>query len=347
MATKGKSWFQIGEEGEKRAVLEDKKAKARRDSSPWSFRLKNGENGFIIWLDTPKFYCSIHTVKDGRAYKTETCLGDFDTCPICEQGNNAAYVMVGTVIDRRSFDKKDGSGVVKDQKRLFIAKAKARSVLQRRVKAQGGDIKFCLFQAFRGNSPTECATGEDFEFKKRVSEAAIRKLCPAGEDVEKWIKPFDYKEIFAPKTSKELRQQYGGETPVGAESESDFPDADMDDLEESTGEDSLLDDLDEATSGADDLLSDLDEPEEKAPEFDEDALKKELVALAKAKGVEGLKNLKKYCTDNDIEIRITKASKKSDVVREIIDALRPEEAAELEEEDAPKEEDDLDIDDLI
>lgn len=333
------AWYQTGNAGEKRAQAEDEKAKARRDNQPWSFRLKADEEAKIVWLDTPKFYCSLHTLKVGRSFVTETCVQDFDTCPPCESGNNPSYVLVGTVIDTRSFEGK--SGTVKNQKRLFIAKAKARQILLRRIKDAGGDIRFCLFQMARGSNVNECATGEDFVNKGRVSETKVRALCPSGEKVDEWIKPFDYVKVFQPKTSAELRKLYGGEEPVGSE----------DDASADDGVDDLLDDTPEE-KGDLDLDDDLlESTEEKAPAFDETALKKELSGLARAKGLEGLKALKKYCNDNGIEIKITSKSKKTEVVREIIEAMRPEEGAEEPEAVVEEEIDDLDkdidIDDLI
>ena len=58
---------------------------------------------------------------------------------------------------------------------------------------------------------------EDFEFLQRVSIDEIKELCPQGDDADEFVKPYDYIDLFQPKTVDELREFVGVKAPVGAE----------------------------------------------------------------------------------------------------------------------------------
>lgn len=222
---KGKSWFQRGEEGKKRAAEEDAATQARREQrgGPRRFWLKNDTSAKVTYLDTPDVFLHEHNLKlAGKFYNYFTCLKDIDTCPICEDGDQPSYIVAATIIDHRKYTDKDGKEHV-NQKKLIVFKGRARQRIMKKIERRDGDIKYCAYEMSRGSSGTECSTGEDFEFIKQLTKAQLMQLAPKGE-TEDWLKPLDYEEIFKPKTAEDLRKILGGEVPVGAgESEDDDP----------------------------------------------------------------------------------------------------------------------------
>jgi len=148
------------------------------------------------------------------------CLQDFDSCPICESGSNASYVLAGTVISHKKFTDKDGNEH-NSQKQLFVAKGKARQHLLRQIDRREGDLRGCVYEMSRGTTQTESSVGEDFEFIKRLSQAELLKIAPGKTKEEKmdWLKPYDYAELLKPKSADELRKIVGIGPPVGSDEE--------------------------------------------------------------------------------------------------------------------------------
>uniref|UniRef100_A0A6M3M8K1 Uncharacterized protein n=1 Tax=viral metagenome TaxID=1070528 RepID=A0A6M3M8K1_9ZZZZ len=159
---KGKkaAWYKTGADGVKESKQADAQAKARRESrGPRRFHLPNDTSAKITFLDTPGFFLWEHNLQlGGKWFNYFTCLKDFDTCPLCESGDNASYILVGTVIDHSSYTADDGTKYV-NQKKLFVAKGKARQNLLRQIERRDGDLKGCVYEMARGSSNTECATG--------------------------------------------------------------------------------------------------------------------------------------------------------------------------------------------
>ena len=240
---KAKKWYKTGDKGWAKAKEEDEAAKKRReegkDPRKNRFWLENDSAAKITWLDTPSFFLHEHNLKvDGRWGCFETCLKDFDTCPICEAGMNSSYIVVGTIISHKVWEDRAGNRHA-NEKILFVAKGRARQRLLRQIGLRDGDLTGCVYEMARGSGATECSSGEDFEFIGRLSKAKLKKLCPKGEDVKEFLKPLNYEEIFAPKSAKELRKIVGGEEPVGSsesEMEDDVPPS-VTDNDPCTGED--------------------------------------------------------------------------------------------------------------
>lgn len=240
-----KSWYQKGNDGKKRAETLDREAKARRDAmGPRRFWLDYDSSAKVTFLDTPSFFLLEHNLKLGnKFYNYFTCIQDMDTCPLCEAGENPSYILVGTIINHKKWvDKKEVTH--QHEKQLFVAKGKARERLLKQIERREDDLAFCIFELSRGSSSTECATGEDFEWLKRISKAKLAKVpgvIPDKKD-ESYLEPFDYEKIFAPKSVKELRKLVGGDDPVGGEEPDEsevalLGDGDEDKTEEKTNKD--------------------------------------------------------------------------------------------------------------
>ena len=251
-------WFKTGKDGVDQAKREDEEAKQRRASSggPSRLWLKPDSSAKVVFLDTPKFFFHEHNLKLNNKWGNYfTCLKDFDTCPICESGEHSSYCLVGTVIDTRQWEDKDGNSH-KNEKRLFVAKGKARQRLLKQIERRDGDLRLAVLECSRGTGSTESSVGEDYEFLGKLPVAKVKKLLPAGEKASEFFKPFNYEELFKPKSKEELRKLMGAPDPVGANDD------------DALSEDDLLKDTDSAE--ADDILGDDDSKEEKVATVDDD-----------------------------------------------------------------------------
>lgn len=246
-----KKWYQTGEEGEQRAKQIDKETKARRDQSrgPRRFWLDSDSAAKVTFLDTPKFFFHEHNLKlEGKYFNFFTCIKDMDTCPICESGDRASYVVAGTILSHKEWEDNDGNKH-KIQKQLFVAKGRARQKLLRQIEKREDDMAFCVYEHARGSSPTEANTGEDVEFIKRLKKKQVKGLVPKSvlgddETVDAFLKPYEYGEQFKPMTAKQLREIVGGEDPVGSEEEEEPEETEEEENgEEETSEPTDIDDL--------------------------------------------------------------------------------------------------------
>lgn len=163
MAKKNKAWYQTGEKGWTKAKHEDAEAKKRmeegRDPRKNRFWLENDSAAKITFIDTPAFFLHEHNLKiNGRWSNYETCLKDFDTCPICEAGQNSSYIVVGTIISHKVWTDRAGNKHA-NEKILFVAKGRARQRLLRQISLRDGDLTGCVYEMARGSSSTECSTG--------------------------------------------------------------------------------------------------------------------------------------------------------------------------------------------
>jgi hypothetical protein len=79
---------------------------------------------------------------------------------------------------------------LKNQKQLFVGKGRARQRLQKQIERRDGDLSCCVYEMSRGTGQTECATGEDFEYIKRLQKKQLRAFVPEGQDPEQWLAPY-------------------------------------------------------------------------------------------------------------------------------------------------------------
>lgn len=179
----------------------------------------------VTFLDTEGFFLSEHQIKqDGHWRNWYTCLKDISedgSCPLCEEGDNPAYICAFTVIDHTKFTTKKGTKVVAS-KRLLVLKSTARNKVLKQKERRDGDLVGCKFEVTRYNKK-EAATGEDWEFLQRVDMKefgeALKEagVIPEGQTVEEFLHPYDYEEIFHPLTPEEMRTAAGIRQPIGSE----------------------------------------------------------------------------------------------------------------------------------
>jgi len=207
-------WYQTGGEGEARAG--QLREEMQKDRGPRRFWLNVGKSAKVTFLDGAGFFVFEHNLKlDGRWGNFFTCRKDFSECPVCDAGHKPSYVAVFTVIDHSQYEGKDGK-VYKNQKKLLVLKSGVLPKVSRKRDQAGGDLTYSLMM-FSRDGQKEANTGEDVEFLKKLAKNDVLKLKPAGMSDEEWLKPYDYMQLFAPKTVEELRAVVGEAAPVGSD----------------------------------------------------------------------------------------------------------------------------------
>jgi hypothetical protein len=209
------SWYKKGTEG-----LEDSKKfqeEVLAGFGPRRFWLPIGKSAKVTFLDTEGFYFYEHNIKTGKMFEPYTCLHDFSECPLCEAGHRPSSVCAYTIIDHSEFTSEKTGKTYKHIKRLLVVKSAVINKLARRREGLDGNLTYGVF-IFSRDKKEECATGEDIEFIKRNDKKDVLRFKPkdAKESDEEWLKPFDYAQLFAPKSIEELRVIAGQKAPVGA-----------------------------------------------------------------------------------------------------------------------------------
>lgn len=213
------TWFKTDEEGQKFVEEQEEKRRAagsQDNTRSWRFKLAYDATGYIIPLDDLRFYFNEHQFQaNGSYYNYETCIKDIEgECPLCESGNRFAPVGVMTIIDLTEYKKKDGT-VSKPRKKIIVLKQGGRERFLRKQKKLGG-LTFKKFELYRSKDPKGEATGTEIEYEKDVDPEVLRQFAPEGVDANEWLKPFDYEELFKPKSAAEIRRLIGISDPVGA-----------------------------------------------------------------------------------------------------------------------------------
>lgn len=175
----------------------------------------------LVVLDDLLFPVREHEFKDARGWKKfETCIQEVEgECAGCES-NLRSYLAFVTTVIHIDPKKKDGTEQ-KPTKKLMVVKQGASKTWLKRQKEMG-TLKGKAFKLERSGDTKSPTTGSNIEFKKDADMEKVKSLAPEGIDKEEWVKPYDYKEIFKPKSPKELRAALGIGDPVGGEDDSDI-----------------------------------------------------------------------------------------------------------------------------
>jgi len=220
MSEKKANWFKKGEDvfEEKRKL--DSIAKQKKERGVPRFRLKEGEEALIIFVDDTFFRVWEHNLKiDGNWGHYYTCTKDFKPCPICIDGYRPTYTAYLTIIDTRKFTRADGSEV-QNRKILFPAKGSTILRLADLKKKYNSLVgKAFTVKRYSSNDPN---CGTDFFY-----EGDVNIQNNFGNDA---IKPLDYMKILAPPTEEELASIGIGSYIAGSEDDVEAEISD-DDLE--------------------------------------------------------------------------------------------------------------------
>jgi len=217
------SWYKRGRDGEARSEELERNPIGSRSVKDQRFWIKDGKSTRITFLDSEGFYFYEHQIRQQQvggsfSFSYETCLSDIDNCPLCEVKDKPVWVCAYTIIDHTKFTTKDGNAV-QNTKRLLVMKPRAHRKLKKvrdRDERIKGDLTNVVMEVSR-DAPDEAATGEDFQYIGRLTKKQLLSIAQGATLAEKeeWLKPFNYLEIFAPKSADQLREMAKLPPPVG------------------------------------------------------------------------------------------------------------------------------------
>jgi hypothetical protein len=222
--------FHRGSEAITRADSELEKQKARREAAakdrnkPLRFFVPVGDTKEIVVLDDkPDFFLYEHTMKDPvtkKWGKTVVCIGEYDTCPICEHVGDPTYIMFLSVLDLTPF--KDSKGVTHDfSRKLMAVKPTQQKKFIRRYE-KDGTLRGAIFECSR-DGDKDAAIGNDIEYiesmdEEELSQDYIRTWTDRERKThtENCGEPFDYETLFEEPTVEELEALVGASPPNGS-----------------------------------------------------------------------------------------------------------------------------------
>ena len=219
----------------KEAQAAEAQADLKKKGSAYRFWIRTDTEAKITFLDgglqadgtLDSVVYHEHNVQIGGRYgNTFVCTKEFEACPLCEQGDNSAFVAAFTIIDHRSYKDKEGKEY-KNQVRLFVCKLDTYKLLQKIATKRGG-LDGCSFDVSRTGDKS-ANVGNMFDFISKKSAAAYMKKYDASV--------IDYIEAIPYLNGEELRKLGFGNDNTDAY---DMPDEDDEDLASGVDEDDEL-----------------------------------------------------------------------------------------------------------
>lgn len=211
------SWFLTGKAGRERFQQEDAlRAVTKNIEYIPRFKLSYGESARVVLLDHPETWLFEHRLYNGKYSNYFTCIKERATCPLCITGNNPYLAVVCTAIDTRTITTQKGTEL-KNRKVLLVFKGnKVLKTLEKQFFQPGIDLTHRVLTIERDTDSKAPNCGEFFTLGKKVPIEKIASLAGADVKGPDYIKPFNYREILAPKTGAELRAIAGLGNPVGS-----------------------------------------------------------------------------------------------------------------------------------
>lgn len=160
-----------------------------------------------MFLDDSGFVFNEHRIQFGTDWKNsvlETCPGV--GCPLCEQGNQKRLAVVHTIVDFDGYQDRDGKIVDQYKKHLYVLGVSVADILKQ-SRANWGGLKGHLVKVMR-TSAKEANTGSSFDHCLKDGRTVVyplEQVAARGID----ITPFNYVEIFKPRSIEALRTRYG------------------------------------------------------------------------------------------------------------------------------------------
>jgi hypothetical protein len=240
-------WFAVGEKG--RQMAEEHQRQRQSENVPRFFigTYPGSATLTIIDKEPSGFYYLEHGIKQGKSFSTYTCRkSKKHECPLCDSGNRNYAVAAYTVINHTGYTNKEGKKI-QNIKQLLLCKNKVNTKLLRKKQEDAeGSLKNAVF-VFHRDQQKESSVGEDITFKKHLTEKELRAvLQKSGMDakqIEEALTPFNYPEIFAPRSEEELRRIAGIAPPAGRGDEDSLTNGITDDDDAGTEDRSLEDEL--------------------------------------------------------------------------------------------------------
>lgn len=202
------SWYSQGQEAVvKQVEMYEERKKNRAPNRLW---LPPNTSRGVIFLDEEGFSFMEHNVKNGNRWEQFTCLGPNNGCPICAAGDKPYQITVFSIIDLSEWADKKGV-IHKNEKIIHALKATNAFSLLEKKKRWGGLIGTQVIVTRKDDK--DSSAGSDFEPGMNAGRIMKFKLNPTANEAHR---PFDYVQIYAPKTVEFIRQALGYTAPVAS-----------------------------------------------------------------------------------------------------------------------------------
>lgn len=203
----GDAWFQTGYE-----VPEEAKQLRNLDPTKWlRFFVEKGGSKKLVLLDDEPFCFFEHHPVVGNVYDLYfTCvkgIPGYDDCVGCEGDDRRYWVGMLSCLDLTKFKKRDGTEI--HWKRQVIP-FKAKSLeLMKRQKDKRGSLVFARYEVFRGTGQQSPRVGDNWDFEEIMTREKLLASLPGLKEED--LQPFNYAELFKPKTVDEMRMLMRGQ----------------------------------------------------------------------------------------------------------------------------------------
>lgn len=224
----GISWMATGAASAnlaQQAEAEQEQMEASRGKL-WRFFLKEGEEARITFIDgdlnhdgfllPPRFYEHNLQIngKWGHTYvcPEKTMPDGGHKCPICASGDKPSLVALFTIIDHREIQLKSKDGkpgkIIKDQRRLLVAKPKSMEFLAKIAQKRGGLARATFDVTRMGDNSASIGSMFDFTEKNELSvlqAAFVEEVEVNGlKQMKSYFVPADYEKEIVFRTPEEL-----------------------------------------------------------------------------------------------------------------------------------------------
>lgn len=212
---------------------------AAADNSPRTFYMPANVTKRIIFLDAAPFTFWQHSLYDitKSGKDKEICLKKnriAQECPICDKEMWASMIGYFTVVDMGDVKRgpngvtlegwtSDKGVVYQFGKKLLGAKRGGKDkpgVLKKiaRLAEKHGDLTGCVFDVYRSGGKTETC-GDEWDFVEKIEPGKIADYLKANGATDENVTdltPFNYTEVFEPKTVDELKAIVNGGSTGGS-----------------------------------------------------------------------------------------------------------------------------------
>jgi len=220
----GISWMKTGAASANLAKQDEAEKQQQQEQKGllWRFSLKDKEEARITFIDgdldaeghlnPPRYYEHGLYNESQRSMSFYVCPEKTQPelnhkCPLCATGDKAALVAVFTVIDHREFKTKAGK-VLKDQKRLLVAKPMSMEMLTK-IAAKRGGLAGATFDVTRMGDKS-AAIGSMFDFVEKNPVDTLQATFLEEVEVngvkktQSMFVPADYEKEIVFKTPEEM-----------------------------------------------------------------------------------------------------------------------------------------------
>lgn len=174
------------------------------DDTTERYVMTDPESGKDVRVQLPVMLKEHQLRLNGHWRNWFTCLApQGKPCPVCQSGDTARQIAAFTVIDHSRWKDKQGNWH-QDEVKLWVVKTSSSTfkLIQKQAAKRKG-LRGCVFTVSRLGDKSS-GVGDNYEYEEKVDEAQL--VDSDGNSLQ----PYNYLEVFKPKSGKELSAIVGG-----------------------------------------------------------------------------------------------------------------------------------------